>query len=236
MAILVVCPGCRKRFQVSDQFAGRTGPCPSCKTEIKIPTKDEEVKVHAPEEFAGGGTSKKGAMVLKPVSRVDAKFSAKGAAMIGGAALAVAALALLVRRLGLIADAAAWSSLLIKAAGLLLVTPPLVIGGYAFLRDDELEPYQGRDLYLRAGAVALVYVILWGAFARVGPAILEPDALWTWLIVVPPLVVVGALAGLAALDLDFGSATLLYAFYVIVTVLLRAIAGLGWAWNIGRPT
>ena len=35
-----------------------------------------------------------------------------------------------------------------------------------------------------------------------------------------------------ALELEFGSGLLLYSFYVIVTVLLRAIAGLGWVWNI----
>ncbi len=233
MAILVVCPGCRKRFQVSDQFAGRTGPCPQCKTPIRIPTKEEEVKIHAPEEFAGGGRSNKGTLILKPVSRVDVQFSVKGACAIGGAALVVAIATLILRRSGLIADPSALSSILIKAVGLLLVTPPLVVGGYAFLRDDELEPYRGRELYLRVGAVAVVYVILWGVFSQVGPTVIQPDELWTWLFVVPPLLVVGALAGLAALDLDFGSGALLYAFYVIVTVVWRALAGLGWAWNIG---
>ena len=55
MAILVVCPGCKKSFNVDDKFAGKTGPCPNCKTKITIPEKKAEVKIHAPDEFAGGG-------------------------------------------------------------------------------------------------------------------------------------------------------------------------------------
>ena len=61
MAILVVCQGCRARFQVSDQFAGKSGPCPKCKAVIKIPTKSEEVTVH------GGKTLPAGA-VMRPAS------------------------------------------------------------------------------------------------------------------------------------------------------------------------
>ena len=44
MAITIVCPGCHKRFSVSDNFAGQSGPCPKCKTVIKIPEKSTEVK------------------------------------------------------------------------------------------------------------------------------------------------------------------------------------------------
>ena len=37
MAIAVLCPGCKSQFTVSDQYAGRTGPCPKCKKSITIP-------------------------------------------------------------------------------------------------------------------------------------------------------------------------------------------------------
>lgn len=232
MAILVVCPGCRKRFQVSDQFAGKTGPCPNCKTPITIPTKDQEVIIHAPEEFAAGGRSKKGTLILKPVPRVDAKFSWRAALAIGGAAAAAVVAAVGLRYSGLLAHPTAMVSLALQVIALAVVTPPLVVAGYAVLRDDELEPYRGRELYVRAGAVAAVYLVLWGVFSRFGPLVIEPEQLWTWLLVLPPLIAIGALAGLAGLDLDFGSGALLYAFYVMVTVVLRAIAGLGWVWDL----
>lgn len=232
MAILVVCPGCRKRFQVSDQFAGKTGPCPNCKTPITIPTKDQEVIIHAPEEFGTGGRSKKGTLVLKPVPHADLKFSWKAALGIGGAAAVAALGALGLRYSGLLADPTAYRAVAIQLIALAVVTPPLVVAGYAVLRDDELEPYRGRELYVRAGALAAVYIVLWGVFSRIGPLVIEPEQLWTWLLVLPPLFAIGGLAGLAALDLDFGSGALLYGFYVMVTVVLRAIAGLGWIWDL----
>ena len=66
MSILVVCPGCRKRFSVSDKFAGQTGPCPNCKAKIRVPTKEEEVKIHGPTEFATGTQDARGDITAKP--------------------------------------------------------------------------------------------------------------------------------------------------------------------------
>ena len=60
MSIIVVCPGCLKSFKVSDKFAGKKGPCPNCKRTLQVPTKEQEVQVHAPEAFAGGGKNASG--------------------------------------------------------------------------------------------------------------------------------------------------------------------------------
>lgn len=231
MAILVVCPGCRKRFQVSDQFAGKTGPCPSCKTVIKIPTKKEEVVIHAPEEYASGGKSATGQLVLKPIARQDARFQPVTAAVIAGAVVLVFVAAFLGR--GVIPGSAALNRLL-QAVGLLLVSPPLVLGAYSVLYDPELEPYRGKALSLRAGILALVYALLWAVFAYLLPYVRDfasNGELWIWLVVVPPFVVVGGLTALACLDLDFGSGALLYGFYLLVTSVLGWAAGLGWPWH-----
>jgi len=229
MAILVVCPGCRKRFQVSDQFAGRTGPCPSCKTPIKIPTKQEEVKIHGGELFSTGGRSTTGELVLKPIARQQAKFRPAVAAAILGAILVVFVAALLGR--GLFRGFA-----VLRAAGLLLVSLPLVIAGYSVLRNDELEPYRGVPLHLRAGILALVYAGLWGAFVLTPvQEFAQSGELWIWLLVVPPFLIAGALAALGCLDLDFGSGLLHYAFYLLVTIVLGWAAGMGWPWQVGPP-
>lgn len=37
MPILVNCPKCKTKFQVSEKFAGMEGPCPKCKAKIRIP-------------------------------------------------------------------------------------------------------------------------------------------------------------------------------------------------------
>jgi hypothetical protein len=223
MAILVVCPGCRKQFQVGDQFGGRTGPCPHCKTPIKIPTKEEEVKIHAPEAFTPRGKSAKGRPILKPVARTDTEFRPQAAALVCGAAIAVFLVVFLCR--GLIRD-----SSLLQALALLIVSPPLVIGGYFFLRDDELEPYRGKPLYIRAGIIAIVYVVLWFVFGRLVRDQIPPGELWLWLVTVAPFIVVGGSATLVALDLDFGSSVLLYSFYLLMTIALAGAAGVSWIW------
>jgi hypothetical protein len=227
MSILVVCPGCRKRFQVSEKFAGQSGPCPQCKATIQIPEKSEEVKVHAPTEFASGGRTIEGKLALKPVSRKVARFDPLRAAAIGGACLAVVVVAFALGRAGI------WErSLLFRALGTLAVSPLLVLAAYPFLRDPELGAYHGKELYVRAGLCALVYAILWGAFGYLAGAYMTGE-LWEWLVVAPPLVLLGALAAHASLDLEFGNAVLHYAFYVLVTVILRWIGGMGGIWEVG---
>jgi hypothetical protein len=55
--------------------------------------------------------------------------------------------------------------------------------------------------------------------------------LWNWFVVAPPFLIMGSLVALATLDLDFGSGFLHYAFYVLVTIVLQWLAGMGWVWS-----
>src|SRR5208282_3906308 len=140
MAILIVCPGCKKSFSVDDKFAGKTGPCPKCKTKITIPEKKPEVTIHAPDEFAGGGKGVTGKLLLKPIAREEARIRPLGAAMIGGGVLAAIGWALAVRYFTIEATPFRY---LLSSGGLLLVSPLLAMAAYSFLRDDELAPYRG---------------------------------------------------------------------------------------------
>jgi hypothetical protein len=227
MSILVVCPSCRKSFQVSDKFAGVTGSCPKCKGKITVPTKAQEVQVHAPAQFAGGGRSVSGELVTKPIARKMTKLEPVRAAVVAGAALLV----LVVAWAG---GKAEWFGLpVVCGIGLLLISPPLVVAAYAFLRNDELEPFLQKELYVRAGICSLAYVVLWGVFAYVSNMGLLTGELWSWFFVAPPFLLIGALAAYGSLDLEFGSGFFHYCFYLLVTVLLRAVAGLGWVWDVG---
>jgi hypothetical protein len=114
---------------------------------------------------------------------------------------------------------------------LIVITPPLVLGAYTILRDDEKEVFRGRELYLRAGGCALGYVVLWGFFFLLVVGGGQTDApLWLWFVMIPPFFVVGPLISTAALDLDPGNAFSHYAFYVLVTVLLGVIAARADVW------
>jgi hypothetical protein len=208
---------------VSDQFAGRTGPCPNCKTPIRIPTPQPEVKIHAPEPVSKVASSGGEHLVIKPIAHRDMKWRAGVAAAIAGGWLAVLLAAYLARD---ILKPSVW----LRGIGLLLVSPELVAGGYAFLRDDEVEPYRGRPLRLRAGILAAIFALLWGIYSFVVRGGVG-DELWTWFVVVPPFLVIGALAAHACLDLDFDNALVLYGFYLVATMLLGWAAGMGWPWQ-----
>jgi len=228
MSILVVCPGCHGRFTVGDQFAGKSGPCPKCKVTISIPKKEEQVVIHTPADFASGGRTASGKLATKPITRKDAKFRPAAAAAVAGIALAILLVAWVGGRIGL------FNNQIVPALGLLLVSPVIVIAGYTFLTsNDELEVYRGQTLLARAVICSVAYAVLWGLFSYVAPQVLTGE-IWTWLMVAPPFFVMGSLVALASLDFDFGTGFFHYCFYVIVTVVLRGAAGLGWIWNVSN--
>ena len=237
MSIIVVCPGCLKSYKVSDKFAGRTNPCPNCKRTLQIPTKEEEVKVHAPEAFAGGGKSAAGKLITKPIARVNAKLKPVTTAILAATVVSVLIVTGILGRTGLFdpVQVGLRNSILAAAAGLLVISPPLTIAAYEILRDDEFGPYRGKSLYLRSAACGAAYVSLWGVFALLAsPNIgIITGELWRWLYVAPPFVVLGALAGMSAFDFEFGDGIFHYSFYLVATLLLRWAAGMKWIWDVG---
>jgi predicted Zn finger-like uncharacterized protein len=223
MPISVVCPSCQARFAVSEKFAGKKGPCPKCKTVITVPDQAaEEVKIHVPEQFAAGGKDSTGRPVLKPIARKDTKLSATNLVAIGGAVIVTLAIAFLLR--------GTTNKLPIIVAGLLILSPPLAIAGYTFLRDDELEPYRARALLLRATLCGLGYAVLWGAYWPLASNGIISGEPWQWLFIAPAFIGLGAGMAFACLDLDFGSAAMHYCFYLAVTLLLRFAIGLPPLW------
>jgi len=224
MAIQVTCASCLKRFEVSDKFAGKQGPCPGCKETITVPAKSEEVVVHAPEEFGDGGRDTSGNLLLKPIERTDAKFSPVMAVGVAVGFLGLFVVAWLLR--GMDAGMLRTTFMAIGAIGL---APPLVWAGYAFLRDAELAPYQGSQLNLRVAICAGVYVVLWLLFA-IAKSYLggdDPAAVdtWMWVLISVPFVVLGAITSLASFDFDFFSGLIHYGLYLLVTIALRYTMG-----------
>ena len=113
---------------------------------------------------------------------------------------------------------------------------PLAFAGYTFLRDDELEPYRGRALIIRAGLCGLAYAALWGAYMPLPMYGVITGEAWQWVFVAPVFIAVGAAVACACLDLEFGSAAMHYCFYVVVTLLLRAALGLPPLWAVATAT
>lgn len=223
MPINVTCPGCMKRFTVADKFAGQKGPCPKCKTIIAIPKKEEEVIIHAPEHSEAGAVGVSGRHVLKTYRWRDTKFKPLVFTAVAAFALVALLIALVLRG----QDVSWW----MKAVAATVLGPPLAWASYTFLRDPELEGYQGVNLWMRAIACGLVFALLWGIFCFLGErffgaAFHKGLEIWQMVVLVVPVFAAGTLAAFASFDLDPGSAFFSCAMYFAVTVALRLVAGM----------
>jgi hypothetical protein len=232
MPIQVTCPGCLKRFQVNEKFAGKTGPCPNCSKPIKIPDKADEVVIHAPE--SEGPKDSKGRPVFKPIRRREVKLSLPVILGIAVAAMLCLAVALIVR---LTTDEPPTALL---ALGAILLAPPLAFGGYWFLHDDELESFVGNELLVRTGICAAAFLATWGIYLFIpsylnGYHSMAEFSSLDLAIVVPIMLIVGAVASLYAFELELGQAIMHYMLYFAVTFVLAATAGTELARPLANP-
>jgi hypothetical protein len=219
MPIHIICPGCKKRYTVSEKFAGQKGPCPNCKTVLTIPAKEDEVVIHAPEDALPKDS--KGRSVLQPILREETKFSLPWLLGILGAILVAIIGALLAR--GLTASIP-W---VVGGLGAIILAPPLVWAGYSFLQSSELEPYRGQELWIRVGACAAAYVAIWGAYVWIG-WMWEVKTLEVWQMVVAATLAMlaGGFAAFASLDLEYLVGIVHYGLYLIVSAMLAYLANL----------
>jgi len=220
MSIQVVCTGCKTRFSVSEQYAGRTGPCPKCKKSITIPKPAvESVVIHEPERVAGPATAP-GAIPLRPLPKRDRPVPL--VRIVGALA------AILSMLIGSWVAGRAWGGggppWIIQGLAALIVAIPCVLMGYAMVRNRDLDPWRGRDLITRVAICAAVYAGLWAIRGFLPDETVQE--MWQWFVVGPFFVFAGALAALASLELDWGPAVVHYSFYILVTASMRWLAGL----------
>jgi predicted Zn finger-like uncharacterized protein len=226
MAIVVVCPNCKARFQVQEKYAGRKGKCPKCKTMITVPTPADMIEFHEPDSEESGGEGEvegEKLSAFKPLPRIEATVQPVWAAGIVMAVVLVFAIAFALR-------SSDWkSSALVLALGAVVLAPPLVLGGYTFLRNEELEPYQGVEMAARAAICAGVYVVLWGVLWALKHWFLPGDTpleSWSTLFLLGPPLAIGTATAVLSLDLDAGNGFFHYCLYLGVCVLLRLAMGL----------
>ncbi|HEY2759329.1 MAG TPA: hypothetical protein VGI75_01260 [Pirellulales bacterium] len=219
MAIVVVCPNCLTTFQVKDKYAGKQGPCPKCRSVIKVPELDELVPAsNATDDKSDDDTSPKRRPTIEPIERVSTKTPPWLIAVSGGGVILAIIIAFSLRNSELKSNA------LILIAGAILLAPPLVSVGYSILRDGELQPYRGRVLQQRAAICSLSYIALWGViwclkYFLIGDA--DSNGPWQYLYLLAPPILLGATTALATFDLDFGTGALHYSFYLGACAVLR---------------
>ena len=218
MSIRVTCPGCLKKFQVSDQFAGQKGPCPSCKKEITIPDPEKDkVVIH---DTAAGPKDSQGQSILKPIFRKEATISKGQIITISVAVVAYLVGALIVRN-----SAEGAPGLWILALGALLIGPPMALAGYFFLKEDELGSFAGQELWLRVGVAGALFALLWFA-PMVTVWAFHGGATISLVIAVAVMFGIGGAVAMGAFDFDFLNGAILYGLYFGATVLMRVIVGI----------
>jgi hypothetical protein len=216
MTIQVTCPGCKKRFGVSDKFAGKKGPCPKCKAEITIPASSEEVKVHEPEGFGPKGAG--GRAALKPIFREESKFSPVTAGIIGAPLLLALILAIVFRDPD---DPSLVVFLLLS----FLVAVSLAYAGYIVFRDNDLEPFRGKNLWMRVGVCALLFAGTWGIVALVNTLGMNGEgfSMPVMMILLAVIVAIGGGISYICFDLEYLNGAMHYGMFLVVSILLRLI-------------
>jgi hypothetical protein len=225
MAINVVCPGCLKRFQVSDRFAGLKGPCPNCNTIINIPK--AAVKIHGAEEFDQGGKTVTGKLILKPISRLEMDFDPVYAVF---CTIGVLIIYLLTHFINFLSFSAGIGNAL-GFIGIFLIAFPLSLFGYQVLRDrEQLFMLTGIDLYKKTGICAAIYAVLWIIY-EIFLWYMSADVLFVW-VYFAAFAFLAMLATHAVLDINLGSALLHYLIFFVSILILRGTMGLGWLWIV----
>jgi len=198
MAIRVTCSKCHTRFNVSDKFAGKEGPCPKCKTKIRVPDKAEEVVIQAPD--SGGPKDSQGRAIVNPIRRKYTIVSTLQWVIIAVSIIGFLVIALLLR--SMIEDPAEFPMWL-TAVSAFLIALPLVYVGYAFLRDAELDPYIGQDLWGRVIICSAVYAICWAAMPLAAYAFDGSYEIGSYVIAGVIMLGAGGVTGMYCFDLDY---------------------------------
>jgi len=162
MAIDIICSGCFKRFQVSDQFAGRSGPCPGCETIIAIPKLEDQIVIEEPEDKPGspGPHTKIRGIVRR------AGFFRRFEVISICSLFAVAAMFAIAIRI-LQTDPVTHLNLttgILFGLGLMLLSLGSSALGYGVLKDSEIESFDRRNIIIRSIITAVIYFLIASGF------------------------------------------------------------------------
>jgi len=162
MAIDVICSGCLKQFKVSDQFAGRSGPCPGCKTIISIPKLEDQLVIEEPEHKPGSpGAHTR----INGIRRRAGFFQRFEVITLCSLFTTVAVVAVVIRILQ--TDPVTRLNLttgILFGFGLILLALASSALGYGVLKDAEIEVFARRTIIIRSIITAGIYCLIASGF------------------------------------------------------------------------
>jgi len=222
MSIRVTCNKCHTRFNVSEKFAGKEGPCPKCKAKIRVPMPTEEVKIAAPK--TKGPTDTEGRAVVDPILRKDTVLSTVQIVLLIAGLVGFLAVAFGMRFAGLEDDSSLWWSLL--GIGALVLAMPLIFVTYHTIRDNDLEPFSGFELWKRIAICSAVFAITWIALPAAEFAFNGEYHIGSWGVASVIMFAAGAVASMGSFEFDWLFGVVHYGLYFAVGIVGRFLAGL----------
>ena len=209
------------RFDVSEKFAGKEGPCPKCKSTIKIPELDEQVVVHAPEH--SGPKDSTGQSVLKPIARKETNLSAVQITLIIAGILLFLAITFFV---GQIFTDKEKFPIYLLAIGAAIFAMPVAYVAYTFLRNQDAEGFKGQDLWSRLGICAAVYAVLWILMPIMSYAFPGTNNSIGSIVGIVGMIAAGGGISMLTLDFDYIFGVVHYGMYLGICLVARLISGL----------
>lgn len=222
MPIRVTCSSCHTRFNVSDKFAGKEGPCPKCKKVIRVPDKNEEVVIHAPE--TSGPKDSKGRSVLNPIRRQETSLSSVQITLLAVCIVGFLLAALVLRMMH--SDEGSKFPEWILSVAAVVIAAPICYVGYAMLRDSELAAFSKTDLRNRVIICSLIYAATWLAMPLAKMAMVNYE-LSTWIMALVAMLGIGGTAGMYSFDFDYLYGAVHYGMYLVICLVGRGLAGIG---------
>jgi len=162
MAIDVICSGCFKRFQVSDQFAGRSGPCPGCKTIISIPTLDDQVVIEEPDYKPGAAGAHTKIDGIRRRVGVFRRLEITVLCALFGCSAFLGILSRLFRNESAVEFTFTTGALF--GVGIVLSSVGSCLLGYGVLKDSEIESFDRRTTFIRSIIAGVIYCLIAAVF------------------------------------------------------------------------
>ena len=223
MAIRVTCTKCHTRFNVSEKYAGQKGPCPKCKEVILVPKAEDEVVISAP---VAGPKDGKGRQILKPIKRNENKFSMLQLVAMIGSVIVFLLGALFIQYSYSDEDRLALP-LPLMIFPMALVAPMVAYGAYNILKDQELDSFEGQELWLRIVICGAIYALLWGAMPLAKYAFGDRYDTGTWILALVGMLGAGGATGMLTFDFDYTMGLIHYGLFLGLCLIARVLAGIG---------
>lgn len=224
MPIRVTCTKCHARFNVSEQFAGKEGPCPKCKTKIRVPLPSEEISISEPK--LKGPTDTQGKAIIDPIKRQDTVLTSLQITLIAAGIIGFFVVALVLR---FMIEPDAWHATVgwvLMGIGAFAVAIPLVFVAYVLFRDQELEGFLGSDRLRRVAICSVVYALAWIMLPVAEYAFGGKYETGSYIMAAVAMFAAGTVAAVACFEFEWLMGSAHYGLYFGIALLGRVLAGL----------